>query len=306
MRTVFLSHSSIDKPAVRRISHSLESHGISVWLDEAEINVGDSLFQKIADAIESIDFVIAVISSSSVTSKWVQKELQLAMTKEILDQQVTVLPLVIDSCKIPFFISDKCYADFRDPETYDDSVEKLVRAILSDSVDSKSNDSSRSDSTSSSMHSKSDIGKVVYPHTMELYAIRANDRQNRYSESFFYLGFILMLLAFFVQRFMHSNAIGFSMLLGGCSVALVGTFLKIAFIKNKEAYARDPNIMLEIENIKGWNLPFGSKWKAQYKAGHKCTPFKHALIAETFAVIIMGLSLLFFAPVVVFMFKLIR
>ena len=90
-----------------RIARSLESHSISAWVDEAEINVGDSLFQKIADAIESLDFVIAVISTSSVTSKWVQKELQLAMTKEILNQQVTVLPLVIDSCKIPFFISDR-------------------------------------------------------------------------------------------------------------------------------------------------------------------------------------------------------
>ena len=190
MRTVFLSHSSKDKPAVRRISHSLESQGISVWLDEAEINVGDSLFQKIADAIESIDFVVAVISNASVTSKWVQKELQLAMTKEILNQKVTVLPLVIDSCKIPFFISDKCFADFRDPNCYDDSIDKLIKAILADSDHSQSFHHSKTDAKRSTDHGNSSIGKVVYPHTMELFAIRANERQNRYAESFYLFGFI--------------------------------------------------------------------------------------------------------------------
>lgn len=306
MRTVFLSHSSKDKPAVGRISRSIESYGISVWLDEAEINVGDSLFQKIADAIESIDFVIAVISTSSVTSKWVQKELQLAMTKEILNQQVTVLPLVIDSCKIPFFISDKCFADFRDPINYDDSINKLVRAILSDSVNSKSNNNSQNTPTSSSLRKNSGIGKVVYPHTMELYAIRANENQNRYSELFFCLGFIIILLAFFIQRFMYNDDASFYTLLGGCLFVLSGASLKIAFIKNKEAYSRDPNIMIAIENIKGWNLPFGSKWKAQYDAGRQCIPFKQGLIAETLAVLMMGLSLLFFIPVVVFMYELIR
>jgi len=306
MRTVFLSHSSKDKPAVRRISRSLESHGISVWLDEAQINVGDSLFQKIADALESIDFVIAVISTASVTSKWVQKELQLAMTKEILSQQVTVLPLVIDSCRIPFFISDKCFADFRDPNNYDDSVDRLVKAILTDSDHSKSSTNSRDSATPCSVHNNPSIGNVVYPYTTELYAIRANEYQNRAAESYYYLGAMSMALAFFIRILSKGSGAGLCVMLGGCSTVLVGILTKLAFVKNKEAYARDPNILLAIENVKGWHLPFGNRWKAHYDAGKQCKPFKHGLIAATLAFFLMWLSILFYLPALVWAYRAIR
>ena len=49
---IFLSHTSKDKPFVRKIASILDVHGVNYWLDEAEIKVGDSLIGKIRSGID--------------------------------------------------------------------------------------------------------------------------------------------------------------------------------------------------------------------------------------------------------------
>ena len=112
MTSVFLSHNSKDKPFVRELAGTLRDSGVDVWLDEAEINIGDSLIEKIGSAIEYTDFICAVISNNSIGSSWVQKELSLAMTKEIANREVVVLPVLLDHCELPHFLKDKLYVDF--------------------------------------------------------------------------------------------------------------------------------------------------------------------------------------------------
>ncbi|TGL45675.1 toll/interleukin-1 receptor domain-containing protein [Leptospira meyeri] len=129
MSSVFLSHNSIDKPFVRTLAERLSNDGILVWLDEAEINIGDSLIERISSGIEEMDFVAAIISQNSITSPWVQKEISLAMNKEIKGKKVAVLPILIDNSKLPASIADKLYADFTDPTKFDDSYQNLIRAI---------------------------------------------------------------------------------------------------------------------------------------------------------------------------------
>ena len=129
MPSVFLSHSSKDKPWVRQLAERLVADGVVVWLDEAELKIGDSLIEKIAAGIEGMDFVAAIISEHSVGSTWVQKELSLAMSKEIRGRKVTVLPLLIADCVLPESLRDKLYADFRSPERYEGEYTKLRKAL---------------------------------------------------------------------------------------------------------------------------------------------------------------------------------
>ena len=129
MSSVFLSHNSKDKPWVRKLADRLTADGVVVWIDEAELNIGDSLIEKIAAGIQNMRFVAAIISSNSVGSSWVQKELNLAMTKEIKGKAVTVLPLMIENCVLPNSLIDKLYADFTQPENYEKEYSKLLRAI---------------------------------------------------------------------------------------------------------------------------------------------------------------------------------
>jgi hypothetical protein len=47
---LFLSHSSRDKIFVRKLANSMSRCGIDVWLDEWELQAGDSLFDELARA----------------------------------------------------------------------------------------------------------------------------------------------------------------------------------------------------------------------------------------------------------------
>ena len=108
-----------------------ENYNISYWLDEAEINFGDSLIDKISKGVYESDLIIAIISKTSVKSNWVQKELQMAMTREVSNNRIHVLPIVIASCtkEMPYYLQDKLYADFRDPQKYSNNINKLLNSI---------------------------------------------------------------------------------------------------------------------------------------------------------------------------------
>lgn len=129
MPSVFLSHSSKDKFFARKLAETLAESGVEVWIDEAELRVGDSLVGKISAAIEQADYVAAILSPRSVRSNWVQKELKLAMTQEIAGRKIKVLPILMERCEIPPFLQDKVYADFSDPDDFDGPIEKLLHGL---------------------------------------------------------------------------------------------------------------------------------------------------------------------------------
>ena len=129
MPSVFLSHSWVDKPFVRRLAERLTRDGVVVWLDEAELMAGDSLIEKISAGIEAVEYVVAVLSRHSVASDWVRRELSLAMAREIRGRRVVVLPVRIEPCPLPAFLRDKLYIDFSDPDGYEAGVAGLLRAM---------------------------------------------------------------------------------------------------------------------------------------------------------------------------------
>jgi hypothetical protein len=127
---IFLSHTSADKPFVRELKTSLESHGVKdVWLDEAEIMVGDSLTKKIDEGLKKTKYIGVVLSTRSIKSAWVERELEIAINREISTGEVVVLPLLYEKCDLPSFLIGKMYADFTSPIEFDESIEKLLRRL---------------------------------------------------------------------------------------------------------------------------------------------------------------------------------
>jgi hypothetical protein len=127
--SIFLSHNWADKPFAKRLARDLECQGIRYWLDEAEIKIGDSLIGKIREGIDSVDYVAAILSPDSVSSPWVQREIDVAMNQEILGRRVKVLPIKIRECDMPGFLLGKRYADFTNEQKYDVAFEELVRNV---------------------------------------------------------------------------------------------------------------------------------------------------------------------------------
>ncbi len=127
---IFLSHTSGDKPFVRQLRKDLKDRGVkNVWVDEAEIELGDSLIEKIEEGMKGARFVGVVLSSKSVKAPWVKKELETAMTREISRGEVVVLPFLYEKCDIPPFLTGKLYADFTSDDQYEESLKKVLRRL---------------------------------------------------------------------------------------------------------------------------------------------------------------------------------
>ncbi len=127
--SIFLSHSKVDKEFARILANDLKKAGIKVWLDEAEIKIGDSILGKLEDAIEGSEYLAILLSPDSVKSKWVQAELKVAMHREISGDNLTVLPLLIRDCEIPLFLRNKLFGDFRDPFSYTKNLLRLTEEL---------------------------------------------------------------------------------------------------------------------------------------------------------------------------------
>lgn len=127
MAGIFISHSSVDKSFVHRLAIDLVVRNMPVWFDTWEMDTGDSLYQKIYEGIEASDYVIVVLSPSSVASRWVQKELAAALTLEERRGRKFILPIRIAECDIPLALGDRLYADFS--ASYLEPLERLVSRL---------------------------------------------------------------------------------------------------------------------------------------------------------------------------------
>lgn len=127
--SAFISYSSHDRGFAQKLAQDLKARNLGVWFDQWEIKVGDSLITKIGKGIRENDFLIVVLSAKSVQSEWVKKELNEAMQKEIREKRVVVLPVLLEACELPPFLSDKRHADFS--KNYEAALEELVEAIRS-------------------------------------------------------------------------------------------------------------------------------------------------------------------------------
>jgi hypothetical protein len=126
-KRIFISYSSDDARVAMRLESALATLGLSVWIDRKELNIGDSLMQAIQDAIDNVDYVVALLSKSSVASSWVQKELEIAMNREIAGRKTVVLPVILDDCIVPGFLRGKIYRNFFAPRRYRPIAEEIAK-----------------------------------------------------------------------------------------------------------------------------------------------------------------------------------
>ncbi|MDA3800226.1 MAG: toll/interleukin-1 receptor domain-containing protein [Kiritimatiellae bacterium] len=128
---LFLSHSSVDKTIVKRLANDLKSTGISVWLDEWEIKVGDRITQKINCGLDDSDYVAIWLTKAAISSKWVALEWQSRFADEIAEDRVIILPLLAEECHLPPLLRDVKYADFK--SQYSIGIQQLLERCGIDS-----------------------------------------------------------------------------------------------------------------------------------------------------------------------------
>lgn len=124
---IFISYSHADADFVDRLATQLVLQAVNVWVDRWEINVGDSLVDRVAKAIDGASALLVVLSKASVESNWVRKEVNAGLVRELDEKHVVVLPILIEDCQIPMFLREKLFADFR--ANFDDGLRRILESV---------------------------------------------------------------------------------------------------------------------------------------------------------------------------------
>ena len=94
--SAFISYSHSDKAFARRLYNDLQAQGIRCWLDEKDVLPGDRIIEVVNQAIRTTDRVLLCCSLASLTSRWVDDEITMAMDKERDTEADILIPIDLD------------------------------------------------------------------------------------------------------------------------------------------------------------------------------------------------------------------
>lgn len=126
---VFISHASEDKDAVvRPLAHALQNAGLTVWYDEFELKIGDSLRRKIDAGLARSRFGIVVLSQAFFGKGWPEYELDGLVTRAVTGEQI-LLPIWHNVSKQEVLRYSPSLADKLARNTATHTVEEIAAEI---------------------------------------------------------------------------------------------------------------------------------------------------------------------------------
>lgn len=126
MPTIFLSHRKSDAALAERLAHEMEAAGHKVWFDEWEIDIGDSIVERINQGLEGTAYLVLCYSSSGM-SPWVNREWMSALARQISGHPVKILPVLLSGGIAPAILADIKFADL--VKDWGKGVQALMQAI---------------------------------------------------------------------------------------------------------------------------------------------------------------------------------
>jgi|SoiMetStandDraft_2_1073263.scaffolds.fasta_scaffold19158_3 hypothetical protein len=103
-KDVLICHAREDKTAVvHPLVFALKEAGITYWLDEEEIALGESITAGVNEGFKISDYVVVIFSRAFLLKNWPQRELWAAMNIEAETGVVKVIPILVGSnADIPY------------------------------------------------------------------------------------------------------------------------------------------------------------------------------------------------------------
>src|ERR1051325_6359640 len=96
MTNLFISYARADKEKIYAFAQELQTKGFAVWIDISGIRGGKQWSVEIAKAVTHCDFFLLFISSASIKSDSVRREVDLAYKNK-----KHIIPLRLEKVDIP-------------------------------------------------------------------------------------------------------------------------------------------------------------------------------------------------------------
>lgn len=120
---VFISHSSRDKWIARKLSEEIIGLGCETFLDEKDIETGESIDESIHEHLNDSDDFLLLLSPDSIKSHWVLIELGGALA---LKKRIVIVLIYLGANDIPQPISKYLARDINEINKYYDEVNKKL------------------------------------------------------------------------------------------------------------------------------------------------------------------------------------
>ena len=93
-RDVFVSHATEDNEAIARpLAVELQRRGLSVWFDEYELELGDSLRQRIDEGLRDACIGVVILSPSFFAKRWTAWELNGLVSRLMAGERNVIVPI---------------------------------------------------------------------------------------------------------------------------------------------------------------------------------------------------------------------
>jgi hypothetical protein len=92
----FISYSTKDQSFAERLHADLQNKGVRCWFAPEDLRIGDKIRMGIDESIRKYDKLLLILSRHSVTSEWVEQEVETALAKERDEKRVVLFPIRLD------------------------------------------------------------------------------------------------------------------------------------------------------------------------------------------------------------------
>ncbi len=109
---VLIAFSYADNEFARKLAATLRREGVTKLVDELDMSAGVILANRVEHSTRPVDFVVPLVSRSSIGTRWVQNDLRAILVRAAGRRSARMLPARIDSTALPDHLRAQTYIDF--------------------------------------------------------------------------------------------------------------------------------------------------------------------------------------------------